>query len=256
MILRRIADAFRRQDWFTVFVETTIVVLGVFLGLQVNNWNAARADALRANDYLSRLHDDLLTDVDELEARRKYWLNVSAYGEAAVAHAEQGALVDGSKWKTVLAFYQTSQLWRFAVTDVTFLELTGAGELGLISDEGLRAALAKYYNDVDVRRRVGVYQFVPPYRESVRGATPLATARYILDRCSSQGALDQSFVECDPPMDEEAAGAILAGYLARPGLIDELRYWVTSLDLILDSALIDATSARSLAGDIEKAMTP
>lgn len=44
MILRRIVDAFRRQDWFTVFVETMIVVLGVFLGLQVNNWNAARSE--------------------------------------------------------------------------------------------------------------------------------------------------------------------------------------------------------------------
>ncbi len=39
-----LTDAFRKQDWFTVFVETMIVVLGVFLGLQVNNWNAARGD--------------------------------------------------------------------------------------------------------------------------------------------------------------------------------------------------------------------
>ena len=30
MILRRITDAFRRQDWFTVFIETLIVVLGVY----------------------------------------------------------------------------------------------------------------------------------------------------------------------------------------------------------------------------------
>jgi hypothetical protein len=39
MILRRLSDAFRKQDWFTVAVEILIVVLGVFLGLQVNNWN-------------------------------------------------------------------------------------------------------------------------------------------------------------------------------------------------------------------------
>jgi hypothetical protein len=42
MILQRISDAFRRQDWFTVTVETLIVVLGVFLGLQINNWNTGR----------------------------------------------------------------------------------------------------------------------------------------------------------------------------------------------------------------------
>ena len=53
MILRRIAEAFRRQDWFTVFVETMIVVVGVFVGLQVDNWNAARVvDAIRADAAL------------------------------------------------------------------------------------------------------------------------------------------------------------------------------------------------------------
>jgi len=254
MILRRLSEHVKAQNWFAVAIDFVIVVAGVFIGIQVANWNTARVDAIRADGYLSRLRDDLLTDVDELAARRAYWLNVSAYGEAAVAYAEEGILAGGSKWKTVLAFYQASQLWRFAVTDVTFLELTGAGEVGLIRDERLRAALAKYYNDVDVRRRVGVYQFVPPYRDRVRGATPLATARYILDRCSSQGALDQSFIECDAPIDEEAAGAILAGYLARPEMIDELRYWVTSLDLIIDSASIDAAAARTLAGEIEKAL--
>ena len=254
MILRRVIAHFRKQEWTAIAIDFVIVVVGVFVGIQVSNWNEARVDALRADDYLSRLHDDLLTDVGELEARSIYWRDVAAYGEAAVAYAEQGVLVSGSKWKTVLAFYQASQLWRFAVTDVTFLELTGAGEVGLIRDERLRAALAKYYNDVDVRRRVGVYQFVPPYRDSVRGATPLATARYILDECSSQGALDQSFIACDAPIDEEAAGAILAGYLARPGMIDELRYWVTSLDLIIDSASIDARSAQALADEIGKAL--
>ena len=48
MILRRITEAFRRQDWFTVAIETLIVVLGVFLGLQVNNWNEARAAEARS----------------------------------------------------------------------------------------------------------------------------------------------------------------------------------------------------------------
>ena len=48
MILRRLSDAFRKQDWFTVAVEILIVLLGVFLGLQVNNWNEARAEGERS----------------------------------------------------------------------------------------------------------------------------------------------------------------------------------------------------------------
>ncbi len=243
MILRRVIAHFRKQEWTAIAIDFLIVVIGVFVGLQVSNWNAARVDAVRAHGYLERLRGDLLTDVSELGARKAYWRKVAAYGEAAVAYAESGALVDGSKWKTLRAFYQASQLWRYAASEIAF-ELTGAGEIGLIRNERLRAALAKYYNDIDTRRRVGVYQFVPPYRESVRGATPLAVARYILDRCNSQGPLDQRLIDCDAPISEEAAGEILDGYLARPGMIDQLRYWVTSLDLIDDSAEIDARAAQ------------
>ena len=35
MILRRLSDAFRKQDSFTVAVEILIVVLGVFLAIQL-----------------------------------------------------------------------------------------------------------------------------------------------------------------------------------------------------------------------------
>lgn len=59
MILRRITDAFRKQDWFTVFIETLIVVLGVFLGLQVNNWNEARAAKARKAEIIAALITDL-----------------------------------------------------------------------------------------------------------------------------------------------------------------------------------------------------
>lgn len=65
MILRRFIDAFRRQDWFTVTVETLIVVLGVFLGLQVNNWNESEKARADERVFLQRLHDDVI----EAEAR-------------------------------------------------------------------------------------------------------------------------------------------------------------------------------------------
>ena len=64
MILRRIASAFRRQDWFTVFVETMIVVLGVFLGLQVNNWNGARANQGIVATHLTEIAQDLRSYLD------------------------------------------------------------------------------------------------------------------------------------------------------------------------------------------------
>jgi hypothetical protein len=60
MILRRLANAMRRQDGFTVVIDILIVVLGVFLGLQVNNWNEARKYRKDERLYLVRLREDLL----------------------------------------------------------------------------------------------------------------------------------------------------------------------------------------------------
>jgi len=42
MIFQRMAKAIRRQDWFQVTIEILIVVIGIFLGLQVTDWNEDR----------------------------------------------------------------------------------------------------------------------------------------------------------------------------------------------------------------------
>ena len=58
MILRRLTEALRKQDWFTVVIETLIVVFGVFIGLQVNNWNAARVERDSEQVLLMRLQEE------------------------------------------------------------------------------------------------------------------------------------------------------------------------------------------------------
>jgi len=45
MILRKLADAIRQQNWFTVVLEILIVVIGILIGLQVDGWNERRATA-------------------------------------------------------------------------------------------------------------------------------------------------------------------------------------------------------------------
>lgn len=64
MILRRLSTAFRKQDWVTVFVETLIVIFGVFIALQVNNWNTARGDQADARVVLERLEQDFVQILD------------------------------------------------------------------------------------------------------------------------------------------------------------------------------------------------
>ena len=73
-----------------------------------------------------------------IQRRKAFWGQVINYGKAATRYAETGELVDGSAWKTVLAFYQASQLWQWVTSDSTYQEMRSGGELGLIHDQGLR----------------------------------------------------------------------------------------------------------------------
>src|SRR5687768_4083825 len=61
MILRRLAHAIREQNWFAVVLEVTVVVLGIFVGLQVNDWNQRRLE--RESDQRAAL----ALFVDELQ---------------------------------------------------------------------------------------------------------------------------------------------------------------------------------------------
>ena len=59
MILRKLAESIRQQNWFTVLVEILIVVIGIFVGLQVDDWNRTRIQLSEESEYLTRLSDDL-----------------------------------------------------------------------------------------------------------------------------------------------------------------------------------------------------
>ncbi|MFT4630918.1 MAG: hypothetical protein ACI8PV_002051, partial [Dinoroseobacter sp.] len=39
MIIRRLTESIKQQDWFVATIEIMIVVVGIFIGLQVDDWN-------------------------------------------------------------------------------------------------------------------------------------------------------------------------------------------------------------------------
>ena len=55
MILRRVITHFKKQEWTAIALDFLIVVVGVFIGIQVSNWNAARGDRAEYGRALERL---------------------------------------------------------------------------------------------------------------------------------------------------------------------------------------------------------
>ncbi|MEM9014361.1 MAG: hypothetical protein AAGB02_04555 [Pseudomonadota bacterium] len=68
MLLRRIIEHVRTQNWTAVGLDFVIVVVGVFIGIQVANWNEALANAQREKQVLQEILDDLRGDADVLQS--------------------------------------------------------------------------------------------------------------------------------------------------------------------------------------------
>jgi hypothetical protein len=68
MILRRFSVALKQQNWAAIAIEFVLLVLGVFLGIQVANWNEARADRAAYEAALGRLDAEIDTNLASLDA--------------------------------------------------------------------------------------------------------------------------------------------------------------------------------------------
>lgn len=68
MILRRFNEHVKDQNWFAVWLDLIVVVVGIFLGLQVTQWNDDRQDVKWEQEFYRDLKGDLVRDVEHLGA--------------------------------------------------------------------------------------------------------------------------------------------------------------------------------------------
>lgn len=65
--LLRVAEHVRTQNWTAIGIDFLIVVLGVFVAIQVSNWNAVRGDQQRVADLDTRMFDFTSTNLPPME---------------------------------------------------------------------------------------------------------------------------------------------------------------------------------------------
>jgi hypothetical protein len=71
MILRRLSEHVKAQNWFAVALDFIIVVVGILIAFQVTAWNEQRADRAKEALYLSELIEDLNADLAEIDSIKR-----------------------------------------------------------------------------------------------------------------------------------------------------------------------------------------
>ena len=228
MILRRLLDDLKRQHWTGVAIELVIVVLGVFIGMQVSNWNAERETSQRAAVFSARLTEDLR------EEDWGYVLLVS-YSRQALANANLAVnALDGSAplddEALLISAYRATQYKQKLRRRGTYDELISTGTIGLIRDRALRETAVRLYNSptIDNTTREGMQS---RYREAFRMSLPNSVQRALAkacgDRLSPVG--DYASIEhvldypCQTGLDPATVHAAAEALRANPQLLPLLR---------------------------------
>jgi hypothetical protein len=252
MALRRLAARIRQHDWLAVIIELVVVVAGVFIALQVSNWNDSRKETALGRQYLGRLRDELAQDVQDLRSISMFWTRVGEYGKGALAYAEKGVLVDDSAWKTLLAYYQASQVWPYRKPDVTFEEIRSSGDLRLIRNAELRARISRHYSAGAGSQVSEVLALIPRYRENVRGMTPWKIQEYIWANCYRAETTLQVLVDCEAPVSEEESRDVLEQYRQSRELTEDLRFWMVNVSNGLVLMRDIEAEALAIVGDLQR----
>ena len=89
MIPRRIHEHVKSHSWFAVGIDFVIVVVGVFIGMQVSNWNAERHERHAAKTYIERMREDIAASARSVENAGEYYRAVKTHALAALEGFEK-----------------------------------------------------------------------------------------------------------------------------------------------------------------------
>ena len=146
MLLRRITEHVKAQNWTAVALDFVIVVVGVFIGIQVANWNDVRQERLSEAQYLERFADEIELTIEHIREERAFAENsLRALEDFTTELYRDGAsdeeLVSATNgYTTTGAFFAN-----FRPNRTTFDDLITTGNFDIIGDEAIRSGLIKLH---------------------------------------------------------------------------------------------------------------
>jgi hypothetical protein len=203
MILRRVIKHFREQEWTAIFLDFLIVVVGVFVGLQVSNWNEGRLREQTAQTYIERLREDLAASKEDISQRVTYFHQTRTNALQALRALDQPPETLGEQF--LVDIYQASQMLQREYGRDTYNEILSVGANNAISDIAVRKRLANFYRSI--KPQISSLRYIPPYRELVRHNMPYRAQQAIRAACGdivTTGENGEPILalpaDCDPEM--------------------------------------------------------
>lgn len=144
MVLRRITQALRRQDWAVFSVEFALVIIGVVLAFQINEY----ANGRQARHERAVATERLLVEAEEDVAYLKQALimqrRLVADLNFALSRIQSGQWVSVEQAQMTRGLSLAKRAPPLAPPSSVYDDLVASGVFGKIGNAELRSAIAKY----------------------------------------------------------------------------------------------------------------
>lgn len=180
MILRRLTRHIKDQNWFAVALDFLIVVVGVFIGIQLGNWNAERANARLGEEYLRQLTRETQVNLAGIESQAAYY---SAVLDSVIRTDELLRETDPDPRAIIVNAYRATEIAYATPVRSTWDQIISSGHLGLLPKDAVESGLSQFYA---FDTALDIYQLGldSTYRVTVRQIIPMHMQIAMRETCS------------------------------------------------------------------------
>jgi hypothetical protein len=215
-------------------------VVGVFIALQVSNWNDLRQQKTNVENYVERIQEELLINQGDITQRIACFTKARSSALDALIALNQAPETLGIVF--LVDVYQSSQILTREMGRDTYDEILAVGAANAITDIRVRNRLANYSRSI--KALITNFTSITPFSEIIRENMPYAAQAAIRASCDditsteSNGEAVISLPEsCQPVIttdDIDVAVNAIFGLNIRSALVRR----ISGLDLKLTTARI------------------
>lgn len=244
-----------RNYFFYAIGEIILVVIGILIALQINNWNQDSNNKKREYQYYNRLYEDVLEEKAILESTVNYSNQVIHHAKNAIAVFENSPNSNPNPIDNLIDMYQASQLQDPYSAESTYKELIASGQINLLQNDNLKTALIRYY-EVNWTESA-VFKLTNNYRQNLRGKMPDDIQSEIRLKCNdiytkSRNGYQTSLPEnCKVTIDYNVAKSVVDSLSKDDDLKRDLRYLIGNETGKLNDLITIRTSLNDLIKQLE-----
>jgi hypothetical protein len=197
--------------------EFLLIVLGVLVALAIDSWNASRFDRAVEADYLGRIYQDLAATRQSIEDMLALRDAVAEHGSAVLAVLEGDAPFPSDTLGFLASLYTATRADEPRIVDFAFRDLVSTGNLRLVRDPDLRAALVDFYWSFEWYGRFDYESDKAEYRARVRSVLPVDF------QVAARPCETASVLTCSASLPGVAATELVGQFMSDEDLPDALR---------------------------------